>query len=377
MTPALRRRLRPGWIGLLLLALALPCALGYFAFGLTPTFVVGAIRAALQPEQTLAGIAVPNGVRVTAWAEGLSAPTSLTFGPDGRLYVSELSGNVVALADTDGDGAADSRVVFATGFSAPLGLAFFEADLYVGRREGVTRVRDTDGDGVADDYHVLLEGLPAGRHQTDGIAFGPDGRMYIGQGSTSDRGETGVLTREASILVAERDGSGLRVFASGTRNPYDLAFYPGTDFLFATDNGRDVPATGVPEELNLIVDGGAYGWPDCWGTGQGTNCTGTSYPIAEFQGRSSANGLMFYTGDLFPEWQRDAFVTLYGALSGDPGIGRKVQRVALTQAADGTWRGAVSDFATGLDRPLDVVTGPDGAIYVADYGAGAVYRFGK
>jgi glucose/arabinose dehydrogenase len=86
---------------------------------------------------------------------------------------------------------------------------------------------------------------------------------------------------------------------------------------------------------------------------------------------------MFYTGGLFPEWRNNAFVTLYGALSGDPGIGRKVQRVALTRDADGTWRGDVYDFATGLDRPLDVVTGPDGAIYVADFGAGVVYRLGK
>ena len=374
-----RRARRPAWLvwpGLGLLLVGVCFGLGYFGFGVTPAFIVGAVRAALSPRSSN-DIVAPEGVRVSVWAQGLSSPTSLAFGPDGRLYVAELTGDVIALADRDGDGTAEARTVFASNLNVPLGLAFYESDLYVGRRGGVVRVRDADGDGVADATTVILDGLPASRHQTDGIAFSPDGRMYVGQGSTSDRGETGLVPLEASILVAERDGSGLRAFASGTRNPYDLAFYPGTDQLFATDNGRDVPASGVPDELNLMVEGGNYGWPDCWGTGQGANCAGTLSPVAEFQERSSVDGLTFYTGDLFPEWRNNAFVALYGALSGDPDIGRKVQRVELTLAADGIWRGAVFDFASGFDRPLDVTTGLDGALYVADFGGGIVYRLGK
>ncbi len=372
-----RRPTRRLWLGLgLLIVCGLLFGLGYLGFGVTPAFVIGAIRGQLAPRSPN-DIRVPEGVRVSEWATGLASPTSLTFGQDGRLYVSELAGDVIALADRDGDGIAETRAVFATQLNAPLGLAFYESDLYVGRRGGVTRLRDTNGDGVADETTTILEGLPAGRHQTDGIAFGPDGRMYVGQGSTSDRGETGIVPMEASILVAERDGSGLRVFASGTRNPYDLAFYPGTDQLFVTDNGRDVPASGVPDELNLIVDGGNYGWPDCWDTGKGSHCAGMLSPVAEFQERSSVDGLTFYTGGLFPQWRNNAFVALYGALSGDPDIGRQVQRVELTQTANGLWTATVFDFASGFDRPLDITTGPDGALYVADFGAGVVYRLGQ
>src|SRR5205823_13079659 len=143
-----------------------------------------------------------------------------------RLYVAELAGQVLALADRDDDGRAETRITFATGLASPLGLAFYGSDLYVGRRGGVTRLSDTNGDGLADGSVAVIDGLPALRHQTDGLAFGPDGRLYIGQGTTSDRGETGFVSREGSILGAERDGSGLHVFASGTRNPYDLAFLP-------------------------------------------------------------------------------------------------------------------------------------------------------
>ncbi|MEP7358846.1 MAG: PQQ-dependent sugar dehydrogenase, partial [Anaerolineales bacterium] len=235
--------------------------LAYFVLGVTPRFVAGLVRSALSPGHSLADISAPPGVRVSAWATGLTSPTALRFGPDGRLYVSQVDGQIIALADRDGDGSAEERAVFASGLNSPLGLAFAGSDLFVGRHGGITRLRDTDGDGAADEQVSLVEGLPALRHQTDGLAFGPDGRLYIGQGSTSDRGETGRLDLEASILVVNPDGSGLRAFATGTRNPYGLAFMPGTGLLFASDNGRDVPASGVPDELNQIVDGGRYGWP--------------------------------------------------------------------------------------------------------------------
>src|SRR5262245_34801644 len=252
----------------LILGLGVAWLLAYFAVGVTPDFILGRFRAAAAPTRSAADVTAPPGVKVAVWATGLSNPTAMTFGPDGRLYVAELGGQVLALA-----AAADkTRMTFATGLESPLGLAFYNADLYVGRRGGVTRLTDTNGDGVADQTVTVLDGLPALRHQTDGLAFGPDGRLYIGQGTTSDRGETGIVKLEGSILVAERDGSGLRVFASGTRNPYGVAFLPGASTLFAVDNGRDVPASGVPDELNQIIDGGNYGWPDCWGTNGGSHC---------------------------------------------------------------------------------------------------------
>ncbi len=360
-----------------LAVLAALCGLGYYALGINLAFISGAVRGWLAGSPSPADIVAPDGVAVGVWASGLESPTSLTFGPDGRLYVAELTGKIVALADRDDDHMAEERTVFAAGLPSPLGLVFYEADLFVGRRGGVTRLRDTDGDGVADEVRSLIENLPAARHQTDGLAIGSDGRLYIGQGSTSDRGETGIQPLEASILVAERDGSGLRVFASGTRNPYDLAFFPGTGQLFATDNGRDVPPSTAPDELNLIVDGGDYGWPGCWGAGQGPDCKGTLPAAAEFEPHVSANGLVFYTGDLFPQWRDDAFVCLYGSNSGDPDIGRAIQRVELTQAADGSWQGQVFDFASGFNRPLDITVGPDGAIYVTDFGSGVIYRLGQ
>ncbi|MBI3764749.1 MAG: PQQ-dependent sugar dehydrogenase [Chloroflexi bacterium] len=354
------------------LPLVLCSAALYLIGGVDLKFLAGFFRSLSRPPLT---VTVPQGVAVAAWATGLTTPTSITFGPDGRMYVAELSGEVVALSDKDGDGRAEARQTFASGIPSPLGLAFRGNDLYVGRRGGVDVACDSDGDGAANEIKTLISNLPAGRHQTDGLAFGPDGRLYFSAGSRSDRGELPIDLMEASILVANADGTGLRVFASGTRNPYDLAFNPDTGDLFATDNGRDVPTTGVPDELNHIIDGGDYGWPQCWGQVAGDECRGTIGPAAEFQEHSSADGMVFYTGAMFPQWRNNAFVALYGANSRDPDIGRVVKRVELSQASDGSWSGAVKDFAAGFANPIDVTVGPDGALYVADFGSGIIYRF--
>ncbi len=364
------------WLTIVVAGILAFCILGwvlaYYFGGVDVSFIAGMVRARVADGKPAMPVA-PAGVEVTMVADELDAPTSLAWSPDGALYVAEYAGGAGRITALTQPG---RRVAVAEGIPAPLGIVFHDGWLYVGRRGGVTRLRGTDGDRAADRIEPIVDGLPALRHQTDGVAFGADGRMYIGQGSRSDRGEmVGIDPLEASILVADADGSNLRVYASGLRNPYDLAFHPETGELFATDNGRDVPSQGVSDELNVIVDGGDYGWPDCWDQGEGSNCEGTVAPIALLEEHGSANGLAFYTGSMFPQWRGDLFIALFGTNSGDPSIGKQVVRVELARAQNGEWAAEVHPWASGFANPLDVTVGPDGAIYVADFMAGKVYRF--
>lgn len=292
------------------------------------------------------GLAVPAGFAVRLYYAGLTRPASLAYDPRGRLFVATQGGDIAVLEDQGGRGVRMRD--FATGFNQPLGLAFRGREVYVSSRGRVTALRDEDDDGVADSRRDILTGLPSGRHQNNGLAFGPDGRLYVTSGSATNAGpEPSDLN--ATILRLNPDGSGLEIFARGLRNPYDLAFTSGGD-LFATDNGADPPAfLAAPDELNLIKEGGHYGYPQY--AGNPPAGSGTIAPVVNFQPYSSSDGLAYYGASAFPMPYREGFfVAQYGANSGDPAIGKRVVWVALARGADG-YEGRAQDFATGLRPP--------------------------
>lgn len=310
-------------------------------------------------------INVLPGFHAWRWAEVPDAPTALALGPDGRLYVATLNGTIFAIA---GDAnKAEAPVAVAGGLVSPLGLAFQPGTglLYTSRLGGVDRLVDADGDGLFEGREKVLDGLPVGRHSTDDVEFGPDGKLYVGTGSVDDMGESGQSpAHQAAILRVNPDGSGLELYASGLRNPYGLAFDAGGQ-LWATDNGGDVPE-GQPDELNRIEQGGDYGWPGCFGIGQESvpgACEATIPPVVTLATHSSSDGLAVYTDRRFPAAYHGAiFIAQWGSAFPDKPAGRQVV-VALPGD------GVVQSFAAGFAHPLDVLLDPrDGGLWVADFG---------
>ena len=307
-------------------------------------------------------------------------PTSLTFGPDGRLYVGSTNAVVYALEDTNGDHRADVTSTFVSGVMVPLGLLWLDDQLYVSynaKGDGrVTAYSDRDGDGRAETTDAILTGLPSnGRHQNDDLVLGPDGYIYLGMGSTCDVCVE-ADRRSAGILRFRPDGSDVSVFAHGLRNPYGLAFDAAGE-LFSTDNGRDdLGRDAPPEELNHIVVGGDYGWPDCYVGATDPACATRQSPITTFTPRSSADGLTFYNADAFPESYRgDAYVAVLGSYVYID-LPRGVAHVSITQDGD-LYTASEPEWLLKLTtqgRPLDVTVGPDGALYVADYEMGEILR---
>jgi glucose/arabinose dehydrogenase len=348
--------------------------------------------AEVPPEDEFRGrVRVPEGFEIRAYADGIRNARFLRFTDAGDLLVSSPRLGTVFLveADRDGDGRADAVRPLLEGLDRPHGLETREGWLYVAEGSAVRRVRlDAAGRRVEGALETVVRGLPSGgNHWTRTVRFGPDGWMYVSIGSSCN-----VCLEEdprrAAVVRYRPDGSGEEIYAQGLRNAVGLDFHPATGELWVTDNGRDLLGDDFPPcELNRVVRGGFYGWPFVNGASVPDPDFGTTAderiarslpPAHGFGAHTAPLGIAFYRGTAFPERYRGAaFVALHGSWNRTRKSGYKV--VALEWDAGGSIR--ESDFAVGFEleedvigRPVDVVGGPDGALYVSDDFAGAIYR---
>src|SRR5215210_4325569 len=107
-------------------------------------------------------IVVPPGFRVETFARGLSQPTAMAYGPDGRIYVTQTGGTLVAIKR----GTRAPRVLI-RGLRTPLGLVWRGRDLFVSERGRLERLTLRAGRPTA--RRVIVQGLPFGRHQQDNL----------------------------------------------------------------------------------------------------------------------------------------------------------------------------------------------------------------
>jgi glucose/arabinose dehydrogenase len=307
---------------------------------------------------------VPAGYTAERYATGLKRPTAMAFGPDGRLYVAQETGQIAVV----GAGSAKPRVL-ARGFHTPLGLAWSGPRLFVSSRGRLDSLNLVGTSLRA--RRTLLTGLPYGRHQQDNVVVGRDGRLYLGSGSTCDACRE-KDSRSATVLSVRPNGRELRVVARGLRNPYGLAFQPGTGRLYVTVNGRDDLGAEPAEMLVEVAQGRRFGWPDCWPSWArkrlaGKGCAQVTPPAAYLEPRSGAGGIAFELDG------STAYVALWGQYFGRK-HGRTVVRVTFD--AEGRVTGQ-RVFARGFDHPLAVLVARDGALLVSDWGTGRVYRIAR
>jgi glucose/arabinose dehydrogenase len=342
------------------------------------------------PSADLGTVRLPPGFAIEIFARNLGFPRFLAVDPRGTLLVSvPRAGRVLALADDDRDGRADTVAPVVEGLDLPHGLAFLDGRLLVAETGRILRFDyDPATRRVKGPPAVLVPDLPArGAHWTRTVATGPDGRLYVSVGSSCNSCEERDR-RRAAIYRYEADGSGPTPFATGLRNAVGLAFRPGSGELWATVNGRDWLGDDRPAEyVTRVDDGGFYGWPYCHWTAGGPvadpelggrdGCRMARRPSVLYQAHAAPLGLVFYTGSQFPpEYRGDLLVALHGSWNRSTPVGYKVIRVRL--GGPGT---AVEDFATGWlagrrhwGRPVDLAVAPDGAVFLSDDGLGVVYR---
>jgi glucose/arabinose dehydrogenase len=309
-----------------------------------------------------AGLRGLAGLRATAYTHGVPSVAALALDPQGRIWAATAD-----YTDKGNDGVfvaarpGARAVKVVAGLHTPLGLLWYHEALYVASAGRVEAFSDFDGSTFATRRTILT--FPAGTGQNNGIVLAPDGRMRMGISAPCDHC-TPASTWAASVVSFLPDGSDLRVDASGIRAPIGLAYYPGTSDLFVTMNQRDDLGARTPGDwLAVVRRGQAWGFPSCYGQG-GAACTDAPHPTAVLEKHAAVSGLAIVTGRLGRTAGSSALVAEWAK--------GKVQRVALHRTGS-AYKGSVAPFLTGMKRPVPVLLGSSGTLFVGDWATGTVY----
>jgi len=321
------------------------------------------------------------GVRVEVWIEKLEIPWSLVFLRGGRALVSERPGRIRLVKDGKllSQPYAEVEVAY-NGEGGLMGLALhpeFSIKPYVYamhtyRKEGklfnrVVRFRDTGDRGIFDS--VIIDRISGGRlHDGGRIAFGPDGMLYITTGETFRRelaqdlqslaGKILKLTPEGGIPV-DNPFNGSPIYSYGHRNPQGLSWHPETNDLFESEHGPSGESLlFANDEINLIIKGGNYGWPEVVGA---PGMKPYVDPLIVWKKTTPPSGITFYRGELLPHLRNDLFVaTLRSEALIRIKWGRRDNKYQVVEIERWFARG---DQEGKYGRLRDVVESPEGALY--------------
>jgi glucose/arabinose dehydrogenase len=366
----------------------------------------------------------PDGFAVTLFATNLRYPRWLYVLPDGDVLVAEarteapagLPGDVrkeleasgsfgasadriSRLRDRDGDGRAETRETFLEGLTQPFGMLALGNHFYVANTDALLRYPFDPVRGRVTGKGRKILDLPAGgynNHWTRNVIASRDGsRLYLTVGSGTNVDEERVDRndpRRAAILEVKPDGSGMRVFASGLRNPNGLDWEPATGELWTAVNERDgLGDELVPDYITSVREGAFYGWPFAyWGShedprlkGQAPELVRKAIPPDFATGAHTASlGLVFGEGLRFPErYRRGAFIGQHGSWNRSQLTG---YRVAFVPFAAGKPSGSLEEFLGGFiadtakaavwGRPVGLAIAADGALLIADDAGNRVWR---
>ncbi len=337
----------------------------------------------------LGSLRLPEGFEIHVYAGDVPNARSMVLGDKGTLFVATRGeGKVYAIEDEDGDFKADQVHIIAKGLRMPNGVAFKDGSLYVAEISRVIRFDQIENHLKNPPAPVVIrDDFPTDRHHGwKYIAFGPDGKLYVPVGAPCNICES-ERSVYATIMRMNKDGSDLEIFASGVRNSVGFTWHPETAEMWFTDNGGDNLGDDMPpDELNRAPTTGLhFGYPYCHGGdfadpdfGKKRDCKEFVPPAQKLGPHVAALGLIFYTGDMFPEaYRNQLLIAEHGSWNRSKPIGYRVMQVKLNGNKALSYEPFIEGWLEGNNawgRPVALLQMPDGSVLLSDDHADMIYR---
>ena len=377
------------------------------------------------------GLTLPAGFAAVTVADNLGSARHLVVTPENDIYVhlaGTKSGKGILVLHESGD-----KAVLKTSFAnfGGTGIAIKNGYLYASNNTEVFRFKLNDKNEVVNPNQPekIVTGLLSRRmHEPKAIALDNDGNIYVNIGAYSnicsdfdhDKKGCPILDSAAGIWQFKADkpdqhyGDGIR-YAGGLRNVVGLAWNQQDNQLFVMQHGRDAlhdlfpsmysvhQSAELPSEcMFALKKGDNAGWPYVYYDWmQHKNLLGPEYggdgkkpadpkfidPVAAYPGHYAPDGLLFYTGNQFPEkYKNGAFIAFHGSWNRapEPQAGYCVVFQPFKDGKpDGKWEVFADGFAgteqqkasgRAAHRPCGLAQGPDGSLYVTDDNKGTIYK---
>lgn len=323
----------------------------------------GGTSPALSPIKERAKFEIAEGFQVELFASEeefpeLRNPVALKFDGAGRLWVATMpsyphalpgvktNDQILILEDTDQDGKADKRTVFAENLYLPLGFEFGKDGIYLSQEPNLVFLRDTDGDGKADQETILLHGFGSEdcHHAIHNFVWGPGGGLYM-QESVFHHTQVETIygprrSKDNAIYRFDPRTHRLEIVSRlpPGGNPWGYAINRWGEHLYVARH-NNASLINQPESGN--VANANYGNSDTRNCGQ--EFISSRHWPDEFQGKVFTNQYKNFQGVLLHDWTENG--TTY----------------------DHKRLGKVFEAHNKACIPVDLQLGPDGALYVADW----------
>lgn len=341
-------------------------------------------------------LTIPTGFSFSIFANNLVNPRVMTFDPAGNLLVSiPNQGRVIVLPDLNHDDIADESLTLAENLNKPHGLAFRckkelvkNCELYVAETDGVSVYSYTTDPIRAFNAKKIIDLPGGGNHFSRTLLYDPNiDKLFIAVGSSCNACIEKDWQR-TKILVADPDGKNLKVYASGLRNAVFMTLHPVTKKMWATEMGRDFLGDNLPpDEIDIIKEGGNYGWPFCFGKNildkdfaSSKSCDSFEPSYIDIPAHSAPLGLAFFPEKGWPqEFRYNLLVAYHGSWNKTVPTGYKIVRYKLDKQGkylgeENFVSGWLQNDGTALGRPVDILITEKGEIYISDDKAGLIYR---